>query len=118
MTGAIPTTSTPTTAASTSGKKPSARGKKNAEIASDVISRFEQPTWAKAFRLLVEGKVRVTFVSEAGYLIHATVQGDHASYFVDHGMTRESRWTCSCPARTDCSHMRAVQQVTTVKGME
>lgn len=102
----------------TSGKKRSSRGRKNAEIASDVISRFDQPTWAKAFRLLVEGKVRVTFVSEAGYLIHATVQGDHATYFVDYGLSQQDRWTCSCPARTDCSHMRAVQQVTTEKGME
>ena len=118
MSGVNPATSTSTSAQQSSGKKPSPRGKKNAEIASDVISRFEQPTWAKAFRLLVEGKVRVTFVSEAGYLIHATVQGDNGNYFVDHGLTRESRWTCSCPARSDCSHMRAVQQVTTERGME
>jgi uncharacterized Zn finger protein len=116
MSGATRITSTPTTEESTSGKKRSPRGRKNAEIASDVISRFEQPTWAKAFRLLVEGKVRVTFVVRD--LIHATVQGDHAQYFVDYGLSRQDRWTCSCPARVDCSHLRAVQQVTTVRGME
>lgn len=101
----------------TSGKKPSSRGKKNAETASALISRFAaEPTWTKAFLMLVEGRVRVTFV--ANNVIHATVTGDNGSYFVDYGLSRAQRWHCSCPARADCSHMRAVQQVTTEKGME
>lgn len=100
-----------------SGPRRSARGKKNAESVSALISRFAaEPTWTKAFLMLVDGRVRVTFV--ANNVIHATVTGDNGEYFVDYGLTRAERWHCSCPARVDCSHMRAVQQVTTVRGME
>lgn len=98
---------------STSG---ASTGRKSGESASQTTptKRRRESTWDKAFRFLVEGKVRVTFVSESGYLVHATVEGDHGTYFVDHGLTRENRWTCSCPAYSaDCSHARAVQRVTT-----
>ena len=106
-------TSASTTAPVTSLQSGSTTAKKSGESGSVASRRRRESTWDKALRLLAEGKVRVTFVSEAGYLVHATVQGDHGSYFVDHGLSREGRWTCSCPAyMTDCSHARAVQQVT------
>lgn len=86
--------------------------------ATTTRTRRRESTWDKAYRLLSEGKVQVVFVSDGRYLIRATVAGDSGSYVVDHGMTRENRWTCSCPARVDCSHMRAVQHVTAARGME
>lgn len=110
------TDETPKTATTMSGTKRSQRGKKDAATVSDVMTRFNQPTWAKAFRLLVEGKVRVTFVT--GDIVHARVKGDHDTYFVDFGLSRSHRWSCSCPARVDCSHARAVQLVTSERGME
>lgn len=117
MSGVPPATSMTSSESASSGTSPSRRGKKDDVTISAVISGSE-PTWLKAYRLLVEGKVRVTFVNWPGPMIHATVTGDNGEYYVDFGLTRKERWTCSCPARVDCSHLRAVQQVTTEKGME
>lgn len=68
-------------------------------------------TWEKSNRLLVEGRLRVVRVD--GNLIVAECLGDS-------GMVYDvtyvgARWHCSCPARVDCSHLRALQRVVKVE---
>ncbi len=61
----------------------------------------------KAGRLLAAGRVQVTFADEDQ--VRARVMGDHGLYEVtwEHG-----DWSCSCVARTGCSHRLAVKLVT------
>lgn len=107
MTSTAPPTSVPATTTPSGGSGASSRS-----ASAGSARKRRESTWDKALRLLTEGKVQVVFVSEGRYLIRATVEGDSGSYVVDYGMTREHRWTCSCPAYGDCSHLRAVQRVT------
>lgn len=61
----------------------------------------------KAIRLLAQGRVQVRRVDGRGVL--AEVRGDSGALRT---VTYESGlWSCDCPARRDCSHVRAVQQV-------
>lgn len=62
----------------------------------------------KARRLLAEGRLTVRSVTED--IIEASVRGDSALVYV----TRWDRggWTCTCDARSRCSHVRALMLVT------
>lgn len=60
----------------------------------------------KAGRLLAEGRVRLERV--AGDLVVATVEGDTGTYAVE---CAQASWRCNCPARSECSHLLAVQLV-------
>lgn len=78
-----------------------------------VLKRREN-VWDKAFRLLEEGRLRVTRVD--GNVIEAVCRGDSgAIYHLRHDPNDVPFWDCSCPARTDCSHLRALQRVTAVE---
>lgn len=106
-------TESPTSTPPTSGQSSGSGSTKNAPTGSRGT---RENAADKARRLLVEGRVRVTFVSEKSWLIRAEVRGDSGQvYVVDHGMSQEARWTCDCPARTDCSHLKAVWLVTAVQ---
>ena len=61
----------------------------------------------KARRLLAEGRLTIRVLSE--HLIEAAVRGDSALVYT----TRWDRggWTCTCDARSRCSHIRALQLV-------
>jgi uncharacterized Zn finger protein len=64
----------------------------------------------KARRLLIEGRLVVDRVD--GDLIVATCRGDSGEVY---GLTYrpEAReWFCTCPARTTCSHLKALMLVT------
>jgi uncharacterized Zn finger protein len=64
----------------------------------------------KARRLLVEGRVDVEH--RRGREVRAIVRGDSGEqYVVEH---TAGAWTCSCPAMSQCSHVRAVQLVVVV----
>ena len=68
-------------------------------------------TWEKADRFLLEGRLRVLSVD--GNEILAQVKGDSGViYQVIHS---HGQWACSCPARVDCSHLRALQRVVAVE---
>lgn len=68
---------------------------------------------AKALRLLVEGRVAIRSVHMDEAVIHAYVRGDSGrTRFVRYHV---GRWSCPCPARGDCSHIKAVQLVTEVQ---
>lgn len=71
----------------------------------------------KATRLLVEGRVSITYVGIEGE-VRARVRGDS-------GLLREvefdravGQWFCDCPARGRCSHVMAVQAVVLVNGAQ
>lgn len=63
--------------------------------------------WAHADdRLLIEGRVRITFHSEQ--LTRARVEGARDW---DVRWTPMLGWECSCPLSPACVHLRAVQRV-------
>jgi hypothetical protein len=63
----------------------------------------------KARRLLVEGRVRILCAEEDGGFVAAEIRGDSARVYI--AGYDEGRWHCNCPARTRCSHVRALQLV-------
>lgn len=65
---------------------------------------------AKAARLLLQGRLRVLRV-DSGF-IFAECRGDSGEVY--NLSWRDQRWTCSCPARTDCSHLNALWAVVAV----
>ncbi len=60
----------------------------------------------KAVRLLRDGNVRISRVSDDEVL--AWVTGDHDVYRVTRA---EGRWYCDCPAMGPCSHAMAAAKV-------
>lgn len=65
----------------------------------------------KSVRLLVTGRLRVTHVNGAEIL--AECRGDSGEvYRLGHV---DEVWSCSCPARTACSHLHALWAVTAVE---
>ena len=64
---------------------------------------------SKARRYLAEGRVVLVHV-ERGHAT-AVVRGDGAMH---HVTVRGASWTCTCPARTRCSHQQAVGLVVAV----
>ena len=68
----------------------------------------------KAQRLLLSGRLRVTRVD--GNVIQALCRGDSGEvYRLGHDPEDVPFWSCSCPAKTDCSHLRALWMVTAVE---
>lgn len=99
-----PATSLPTSTSSTSGHETGTGLTKKRETGS-------RATWEKTDRLLLEGRLRVLTVD--GNEIAAECRGDSGGiYVLGH---HSGRWACSCPARTDCSHLRALWRVVAVE---
>lgn len=71
----------------------------------------------KAFRLLTEGRLIVREVglpSHPGRIV-AECRGDSGEiYMLGYDPIREE-WRCGCPARTECSHLKALKLVTVRK---
>lgn len=86
----------------------------NPRTASGSASRGKtgsRATWEKADRLLLEGRLRIRRVD--GNEVVAECRGDSGGvYDLVH---YDGRWSCSCPARTDCSHLRALWRVVAVE---
>jgi uncharacterized Zn finger protein len=72
----------------------------------------------KARRLLVEGRVRIVAASEDDGHVAAEVRGDTARVYAVSFDAGDGGWSCSCAARTGCSHVRALQLVTVVEPRE
>jgi hypothetical protein len=64
----------------------------------------------KSIRLLTHGRLRVLRVDSD--FIAAECRGDSGEVY--NLLWRDQRWSCSCPARTDCSHLRALWAVVAV----
>lgn len=72
---------------------------------------------SKGRRLLVEGRLNVIRVD--GPLIVAECRGDSGEvYQLGHDPRGRGRWGCTCPARGRCSHLVALQLVTTINRKE
>jgi len=65
---------------------------------------------AKHAEYLVAGRVVVDRVDRDR--VEARVRGDGAEYRT--GWTRSGGWSCTCPARSRCAHLRAVGLVVAV----
>lgn len=69
----------------------------------------------KGRALLTEGRLRVTKVGSGDGLIVAECRGDSAViYHLGYDPTK-AEWRCTCEARSRCSHLVALQLVTTVE---
>ena len=64
----------------------------------------------KAMRLLVTGRLRILRVDSN--FIAAECKGDRGVMY--ELLWKDGLWTCSCPARTDCSHLNALWAVVSV----
>lgn len=65
----------------------------------------------KARRLLIEARLTVDEVSPHGRIV-ATCRGDSGEVYRLGHDARKREWRCTCPARTTCSHLKALQLVT------
>ena len=61
----------------------------------------------KAGRLLTAGNVHL--IKVAPDVVVARVFGDSGVWDI---ALHQGRWSCTCPARADCSHLEAVYRVT------
>jgi uncharacterized Zn finger protein len=66
----------------------------------------------KGLRYLTEGRLRVLEVDEHAGTAVAECRGNGARYIVGHDL---AGWFCSCPARSTCAHMVALQHVVTLE---
>lgn len=67
----------------------------------------------KARRLLIEGRLTVEKVDTGRGMVYATCRGDSGTvYQLGFDPRGQGSWRCSCPARTTCAHLRALQLVT------
>lgn len=68
----------------------------------------------KALRLLTQGRLRVLRVE--GELIVAECRGVSGSIYKLGHDPRKKQWRCTCPAKTDCSHLNALWAVVSLEG--
>ena len=66
-----------------------------------------EPVKDKADRLLAEHRVYVKWSTPDN--VCAVVRGDSGTHDVH---LHSGRWECTCPARSNCSHLAAVMRVT------
>ncbi len=78
-----------------------------------TLRQRRESTDEKAARLLTSGNLKVIERTIGPSSIRALCRGDHDTYAL--GWDGE-RWHCSCPARTDCAHLRALWLVTVKQG--
>ncbi len=77
---------------------------------------MKEPVASKARRYLAEGRLRIRHLDEAAGTVSAHVRGGGAVYTV--ARTRNTGWTCTCPARGRCCHLTAVQLVVAFEAPE
>lgn len=108
----------PTSAQSASGKTPSSTGDESEKtsytledclIDLNLLPKKRNDARHKAMRLLISGRLRVERVE--GELIVAECRGDSGQVYKLGHDPRRKQWRCTCPAKTDCSHLRALWSV-------
>jgi hypothetical protein len=109
----------PASAQTTRGKSPSSTGEKPAKsdytiedflIDQHLLPKKRGDKRHKATRLLTSGRLRVTRVD--GDVIVAECRGDSGEvYSLGHDPYKTPHWRCTCPAKTDCSHLAALWSV-------
>lgn len=84
----------------------------DAEILLAGLPTGRESAEAKGRRLLAEGRLTIDRVN--GDLVVATCKGDSgAEYRLGHDPTN-GQWRCTCEAKGRCSHLVALQLVTTI----
>lgn len=66
----------------------------------------------KARRLLTEGRLIVEKVDTGRGMVYATCRGDSGAVYQLGFDPNALEWRCSCEARTECSHLKALKLVT------
>jgi uncharacterized Zn finger protein len=106
----------------TTGSEPSTPGtKKDATdfsledlmVAQSLLPKKRNDKRHKAMRLLVAGRLRVLRVE--GELVVAECRGDSGAVYKLGHDPRKKQWRCTCPARTDCSHLNALWAVVSLE---
>jgi uncharacterized Zn finger protein len=83
------------------------------EMTIEIKPRGRENAREKGKRLLVSGRLRVIQVD--GNLIVAECRGDSGEvYRLRHDPDDVPFWSCSCPARTACSHLHSLWAVVAV----
>lgn len=78
-----------------------------------TVTKRRENVKEKSLRIVTSGRLRVTSVQ--GNEIQAICRGDSGQvYNLRHTETDVPFWSCSCPARTACSHLYALWLVTAV----
>lgn len=100
-----------TSGVSTSGtaKRPSSSGSVRMEASP---RKRRENVKEKGNRLLLEGRLRIVKVE--GNLVIAECRGDSGAIYALGFDPRNRQWRCTCPAKTACSHLIALQRVTVV----
>jgi len=65
----------------------------------------------KGRRLLTEGRLIIERVDSTGY-VQATCRGDSGEVYHLGFDPGRAQWRCTCPARSRCAHLVALQLVT------
>ena len=106
----------------TTGKPPSMPGEKPEPssysieellIDLNLLPKKRGDARHKALRLLISGRLRVLRVE--GRLVVAECKGDSGGVYKLGHDPRRNQWRCQCPARTDCSHLRALWAVVSLE---
>ena len=71
-----------------------------------------EDAYVRGMRLLIEHRLHVH--RDGDRVIEATCRGDSGE--IHQLGYRPGRWYCSCPARSQCAHLRALWAVTTRPG--
>lgn len=115
-----PATSTTMSDDSMTGKSTSPTKMKNDETDSpatldlssgwELVNKGRDNKRIKAMRMLVTGRLRVLRVDRD--FIAAECRGDSGEVY--NLLWKDQRWSCSCKAHTDCSHLNALWAVCAV----
>jgi len=72
----------------------------------------------KGLRLLVDGRLFIREVNPVTGYIYAECRGDSGELYELGWNPWKKKWGCTCPARTDCSHLSALWNVVTITRAE
>jgi len=64
----------------------------------------------KAFRYLREGRLTIERVDQHGGLVVAKCKGETGEWMCGYDV-QVKQWRCTCLARGDCAHLRALRSV-------
>lgn len=113
----------PASAQKTRGTKSSTTGDKSEKtdysvedllVDLNLLPKKRNDKRHKALRLLTSGRLRVLRVE--GELIVAECRGDSGAVYKLGHDPKKNQWRCTCPAKTDCSHLCALWAVVSLEG--
>lgn len=79
-----------------------------------MTTRATESAVEKSLRLLQEGRLMVTKVDPDRRLVVARCRGDGASVYTLGHDPGTNEWRCTCEARGECSHLKALKLVVVI----